>query len=94
MTYKHKTTNEEVTDSYFIMPDSWVNTRVVEKIRQRYSVEEEIKLNRLANVALKDSQPVPAEFDEYNLYVEQCRDWGNQMKALFAERSDNYEIVE
>lgn len=49
-----------------------ISSRVVEKIRQRYSVDEEIKCLRLA----------PSEqTDAWNAYVEQCRQWGRDEKA-------------
>jgi hypothetical protein len=49
-----------------------INQRVVDKIRLQYSMDEEIKMLRLA----------PSdESNAYNDYVEQCRDWGRQEKA-------------
>lgn len=49
-----------------------INRRVVEAIRERYSIEDEIKLIRLA----------PSdESTAYNAYVESCRDVGREQKA-------------
>ena len=50
-----------------------INERVAEKIGERYSVSDEIKLLRTA--------PSP-EFDRYNEFVEDCRKWGLAQKSL------------
>lgn len=50
-----------------------INQLVVEKIAEKYSINDEIKLIR--------TQP-NAQFDEYNAYVESCRTWGREQKAL------------
>ncbi|PPL14070.1 hypothetical protein UN63_16745 [Oceanisphaera arctica] len=49
-----------------------IRERVREKIAAVYSLQEEIKLLRLA--------PSP-EFDAYNDHAEACREWGRQQKA-------------
>jgi len=49
-----------------------INTQVVVKIREKYSVDDEIKMLRLA-----PSQ----ETTEWNDYVEDCRQWGRGEKA-------------
>lgn len=49
-----------------------IAARVVEKIRARYSVEDEIKLLRIA--------PSP-ETEAWNDYAEECRDWGRAQRA-------------
>ena len=46
---------------------------VAEKIAQRYSQSDEIKLLRTAP---------SAEFEAYNDYAESCRAWGREQKAL------------
>lgn len=52
---------------------SLINERVVAQIREQYSVEDEIKLLRLA----------PSdESSAYNDYVEACRAWGREEKAM------------
>ena len=48
-----------------------INQLVVEKIAEKYSINDEIKLIR--------TQP-NAQFDEYNAYVELCRTWGREQK--------------
>lgn len=49
-----------------------INANVAEKIAERYSIGDEIKLLRTA--------PSP-EFELYNAYVEECRAWGREQKA-------------
>lgn len=50
-----------------------IRERVAAKIAAAYSIGDEIKLLRTA--------PSP-EFDLYNSYVEDCRAWGREQKAL------------
>lgn len=49
-----------------------IRQMVAEKIAARYSVTDEIKLIRTAP---------SAEFEVYNAYAEECRDWGREQKA-------------
>ncbi len=49
-----------------------IRQMVSEKIAERYSVGDEIKLIRTA--------PSP-EFEAYNEYAEECRAWGREQKA-------------
>lgn len=49
-----------------------INARVVERIRERYDVNEEIKMLRTGPTE---------ETDAYNDYVEACRAWGREEKA-------------
>ena len=49
-----------------------IDIRVVEKIRARYAIEDEIKLLRTGP---SDS------FNQWNAYVEECRAWGRAEKA-------------
>lgn len=49
-----------------------INSRIVDLIRLRYSIEDEIKMLRLA----------PSdESADYNAYAEECRAWGRGEKA-------------
>lgn len=50
-----------------------IRDRVVGMIRASYSVDDELKLLRTAP---------SAEFEAYNAYVEDCRAWGREQKAL------------
>ena len=49
-----------------------INSRVTEKIAQRYSITDEIKLLRAGTVD---------ELASYNKFVEECRAWGTEQKA-------------
>ena len=49
-----------------------INERVVAKIREIYSLNDEIKMIRLSP---------PEESTAYNEYVEACREWGRVAKA-------------
>lgn len=50
-----------------------IRSMVADKIAERYSVGDEIKLLRTAP---------SAEFEAYNAYAEDCRAWGREQKAL------------
>lgn len=49
-----------------------INQRVEDRIRQRYSASDEIKMLRIAP---------SAETSAWNDYVEDCRGWGREQKA-------------
>jgi hypothetical protein len=52
-----------------VKPQSWeklYKNEIVRRIRQRYSVDDELSIQRQ-----KDEKP--EEFAEYNAYVEQCK---------------------
>lgn len=49
-----------------------INARVQQRIAERYTIADEIKLLRLG--------PGP-DFDSYHAYVEECRAWGREQKA-------------
>lgn len=51
---------------------AYIQKRVVERIRSRYTVDDEIKLLRIA--------PSP-ETAAWNDYVEDCRQWGREQRA-------------
>ena len=50
---------------------AYINQTVVQRIRDRYSMDDEIKLLRIA--------PSP-ETAAWNAYVEDCREWGRQQR--------------
>src|SRR5690554_6370258 len=55
-------------------PHGWqINERGRDKIAEACSLHEEIKLLRTA---------LSAEFDDYNEYPEECREWGRLQKRL------------
>jgi hypothetical protein len=49
-----------------------INERVVERIRQRYGINEELKLLRLGALS--------PNYETYCDYVEECREWGRTEK--------------
>ena len=50
-----------------------INNRVVQRIRERYSVDDELKMLRIT----------PSdESAAYGEYVEECRQWGREQKAV------------
>jgi hypothetical protein len=49
-----------------------INDRIVDKIRERYSINDEIKMIRTGP---------NTETEAYNDFVEECRDWGRAEKA-------------
>jgi len=49
-----------------------IRQMVSDKISERYTIGDELKLIR--------TSPSP-EFDEYNRYAEECRQWGRDQKA-------------
>lgn len=49
-----------------------IDDRVKDKIAERYSFTDELKMQRMS--------PSP-EFEEYNAYVEVCRTWGYTQKT-------------
>jgi hypothetical protein len=56
-----------------------INDRVVEQVRERYSVNDEIKMLRIGPTA---------ETSAYNDYVEECRAWGRGEKAKLGLQND------
>jgi len=73
--------NRPQLDGYIKSIDE-INKDVVEKIRKEFSYDEEEKLKRLAINALVNNDPIPAEYTNFNNYVEDCRQWGDEQKAL------------
>jgi uncharacterized protein YdiU (UPF0061 family) len=51
-----------------------VNKRVLEKIRTLYTIEDELKIHRLRHVEID-------EFNDYNAWCEECKNWGRTEKA-------------
>jgi hypothetical protein len=52
-----------------------VNKRVQAKIRELYTLEDELKIHRLR---FED----PESFESYNQWCEECRNWGKEQKIL------------
>lgn len=70
--YKYIKENGKVKN-IAIPVESQINDLVVRRIRQKYSVNDELKMARISN----DTK----EWIDYNTYVEECRQWGIEQKA-------------
>ena len=63
---------------------------VVAKIRQKYSINDEMKLQRCGILDLQN-----VEFATYNKYVENCRIYGNELKSqalIDKKKWENYQL--
>lgn len=58
-----------------------IDERVVERIRERYTQNDELKYARLAWSDAKTAEDL-AELGEYDAHVESARSWGRDQKAL------------
>ncbi len=66
----------------YIKGDDEINLETQAAIRSKYTIEDEVKLNRLANSLPKAQEP--AEFASYHEYIEECRSEGAAKKASAA----------
>ncbi len=82
----HRIVNNRPVLAGYIKSVEEINKDVVAKIREKYSVDEEEKLKRLAINSLVNNEAIPSEYDAYNNYVEECRAWGDEQKALAQTR--------
>ena len=60
-----------------------IDAMVVEKIRERYSINDECKILRMGIANKKNTL-----FKEYNEYVEKCCAWGQKEKERLGEKAD------
>ena len=62
-----------------------ITDRIVARIRERYPIDEELFLNRIATGAANGMYEYqPGEEDEviaFGLWAEECRQWGKQQRA-------------
>ena len=62
-----------------------IANRMIEKIRERYSVDDELFFARIAGGAglgrYEITEAEQAELDAYQLHVESVREWGRQQRA-------------
>jgi|GEM_PF-5052545 hypothetical protein len=77
----------------FVDSDEGVNQKVQEKIAEQYSNADENKWKRLAISAIIAGKAIPSGFSEYDVYVENCRIWGEAQKQGNAERLTNCRII-
>lgn len=81
-----------VNDPQYIMPDMWVEDRVAEKIKEKFS--ENNREMYVVNMYKKISgetltEKKLSEIDVFLKYREECIAWGKAQKALYAERRAN-----
>lgn len=60
----------------YVKDNAEIDEDTVKKIREKYSEKDELKLHRQV---IKKGQ-LTADFEEYNTYVEQCREEGKTLK--------------
>lgn len=76
----------------YIKSDTEIDKDTERKIREVYSVEEEIKLNRMANAVAKTN--THEEFTTYHEFVESCVEEGKAKKlAVAAARAELVEVT-
>ena len=66
-------TPEEIAEIEALTPTVSYEERVVGRIRERYSVDDELALHRKADIALYYGYSLPTEFIEYHDFVEQIK---------------------
>ena len=76
---------EEVLQAEEILEDNVINKKIIAKIRQRYSENEEIKMLRLGIL-----DGLNKEFQAYNEYVEECQTWGNEQKIKAGQEKEKW----
>lgn len=77
--YKNVETGEVITPDKINEPTPLtheeINAMVVEKIREKYDVNEEFKM-----INLGISNPTNEHYIAYREYVQECIDWGNELE--------------
>lgn len=63
----------EVDDIKTEAPSIPYEQRVVNRIREKHSIDDELALHRKANMALSKGEELPIEFVEFNAFVEQIK---------------------
>ncbi len=81
-----------INEPGYIMPDSWVDDRVAEKIKEKYNANDRemflvnaVKKANGKNISAKKQK----EFDDFDVWREECIAWGQSQKAIYAERKAN-----
>lgn len=72
----YKIVNGKPVLANYIKDNAEIDEETIRKIREKYSEKDELKLHRQV---IKKGQ-LTAEFEEYNTYVEQCREEGKTLK--------------
>ena len=66
-------TPEEIAEMQKDIPSLPYEQRIVNRIRERYSMDDELALHRKADIALYYGYSLPTEFIEYHDFVEQIK---------------------
>ena len=70
----------------YLKSEEEIDKEVLSKIREKYPLEEELKILRL-------KETNPDLFQEYNDYVEECRAEGKAKKAEIAQKLEELETT-
>jgi len=74
---------EEVLQAEEILEDKVIDKKIIAKIRQRYSIDQECEMLRLGILDVNN-----AEFQAYNTFVKTCLGWGSEKKAEASEEKE------
>ena len=74
---------EEVLQAEEILEDKVINKKIIAKIRQRYSIDQECEMLRLGILDVNN-----AEFQAYNSFVQTCLGWGSEKKVEASEEKE------
>ncbi len=74
---------EEVLQAEEILEDKIIDKKIIAKIRQRYSIDQECEMLRLGILDVNN-----AEFQAYNTFVETCLGWGSEKKVEASEEKE------
>ena len=74
---------EEVLQAEEILEDKIVDKKIIAKIRQRYSIDQECEMLRLGVLDINN-----VEFQAYNAFVETCLGWGSEKKIEASEEKE------
>ena len=74
---------EEVLQAEEILEDKIIDKKIIAKIRQRYSIDQECEMLRLGILDINN-----VEFQAYNAFVETCLGWGSEKKVEASEEKE------
>jgi len=74
---------EEVLQGEEILEDKVIDKKIIAKIRQRYSIDQECEMLRLGILDVNN-----AEFQAYNSFVQTCLGWGSEKKVEASEEKE------
>ena len=74
---------EEVLQAEEILEDKIIDKKIIAKIRQRYSIDQECEMLRLGILDVNNT-----EFQAYNSFVQTCLGWGSEKKVEASEEKE------